>query len=102
MGGIFSLEARDMDTKLLSASESNNTLSNVGWAKEFHQDRASSVKVPVANFTLADLRTGCNRKTLSSVPLKTRGISQQPSVPVEIDSLVTSRAVANTVNNLVS
>ncbi|GKB31888.1 hypothetical protein Tco_0871289 [Tanacetum coccineum] len=26
MGGLFSLEARDMDTKLLSASESNNTL----------------------------------------------------------------------------
>ncbi|GJU42682.1 hypothetical protein Tco_1195639 [Tanacetum coccineum] len=26
MGGIFSLEARDMDTKLLSALESNNTL----------------------------------------------------------------------------
>ncbi|GJX40421.1 hypothetical protein Tco_0255411 [Tanacetum coccineum] len=26
MGGIFSLEARDMDTKLLSAPESNNTL----------------------------------------------------------------------------
>ncbi|GKC46763.1 hypothetical protein Tco_1064485 [Tanacetum coccineum] len=25
-GGIFSIEARDMDTKLLSASESNNTL----------------------------------------------------------------------------
>ncbi|GJY86493.1 hypothetical protein Tco_0500519 [Tanacetum coccineum] len=24
----------------------------MGWAKEFHQDRASSVKVPVANFTL--------------------------------------------------
>ncbi|GJT02475.1 hypothetical protein Tco_0823644 [Tanacetum coccineum] len=23
-----------------------------GWAKEFHQDRASSVNVPVANFTL--------------------------------------------------
>ncbi|GJV30602.1 hypothetical protein Tco_1387050 [Tanacetum coccineum] len=26
MGGIFSLEARDMDTKLLSTPESNNTL----------------------------------------------------------------------------
>ncbi|GKF22063.1 hypothetical protein Tco_0074385, partial [Tanacetum coccineum] len=26
IGGILSLEARDMDTKLLSASESNNTL----------------------------------------------------------------------------
>nr|GFB22244.1 hypothetical protein [Tanacetum cinerariifolium] len=26
-----------------------------GWAKEFHQDRASSVKVPVANFTLQSL-----------------------------------------------
>ncbi|GJR24519.1 hypothetical protein Tco_0973046 [Tanacetum coccineum] len=26
MGGIFSIEARDMDTKLLSALESNNTL----------------------------------------------------------------------------
>ncbi|GJW08733.1 hypothetical protein Tco_1571156 [Tanacetum coccineum] len=26
MGGIFSLETRDMDTKLLSAPESNNTL----------------------------------------------------------------------------
>ncbi|GJU92781.1 hypothetical protein Tco_1317537 [Tanacetum coccineum] len=26
MGGIFSIEARDMDTKLLSAPESNNTL----------------------------------------------------------------------------
>ncbi|GJY05228.1 hypothetical protein Tco_0371168 [Tanacetum coccineum] len=26
MGGIFSLEARDMDTKLLSAPKSNNTL----------------------------------------------------------------------------
>ncbi|GKE67424.1 hypothetical protein Tco_1521585 [Tanacetum coccineum] len=26
MGGIFSLKARDMDTKLLSAPESNNTL----------------------------------------------------------------------------
>ncbi|GJU47000.1 hypothetical protein Tco_1204266 [Tanacetum coccineum] len=26
MGGIFSIEARDMDMKLLSASESNNTL----------------------------------------------------------------------------
>ncbi|GKA48474.1 hypothetical protein Tco_0741432, partial [Tanacetum coccineum] len=25
------------------------------WAKEFHQDRASSVKVPVANFTLPSL-----------------------------------------------
>ncbi|GJZ46171.1 hypothetical protein Tco_0593767 [Tanacetum coccineum] len=143
MGVIFSLEARDMDTKLLLAPESNNTLARcwfrrniavwqvtvtgrrllpvagplflqflsafltqgtvssisiifswggsispegflssvmlwlviivavvgVGvtvvvviivavvvvvesWAKEFHQDRASSVKVPVANFTL--------------------------------------------------
>ncbi|GJT63525.1 hypothetical protein Tco_1007058, partial [Tanacetum coccineum] len=26
MGGIFSIKARDMDTKLLSAPESNNTL----------------------------------------------------------------------------
>ncbi|GKB93266.1 hypothetical protein Tco_0979403 [Tanacetum coccineum] len=26
MGGIFSLDAKDMDTKLLSAPESNNTL----------------------------------------------------------------------------
>ncbi|GJV64708.1 hypothetical protein Tco_1475536 [Tanacetum coccineum] len=26
MGGIFSIEARDMDTKLLSAPESNNTI----------------------------------------------------------------------------
>ncbi|GKD24492.1 hypothetical protein Tco_1230706 [Tanacetum coccineum] len=26
MGGIFSLEARDMDTKILSAPEANNTL----------------------------------------------------------------------------
>ncbi|GJR36393.1 hypothetical protein Tco_1212077 [Tanacetum coccineum] len=29
MGGIFSLEARDMDTKLLSAPESNNTLARL-------------------------------------------------------------------------
>ncbi|GJZ90340.1 hypothetical protein Tco_0662267 [Tanacetum coccineum] len=28
-GGIFSIEARDMDTKLLSASESNNTLARL-------------------------------------------------------------------------
>ncbi|GJV83347.1 hypothetical protein Tco_1523245 [Tanacetum coccineum] len=27
-------------------------LLDLSWAKEFHQDRASSVKVPVANFTL--------------------------------------------------
>ncbi|GJW23407.1 hypothetical protein Tco_0034029 [Tanacetum coccineum] len=31
------------------------TPKNEGWAKEFHQDRASSVKVPVANFTLQSL-----------------------------------------------
>ncbi|GJX44326.1 hypothetical protein Tco_0261002 [Tanacetum coccineum] len=29
VGGIFSLEARDMDTKLLSAPESNNTLARL-------------------------------------------------------------------------
>ncbi|GJT87959.1 hypothetical protein Tco_1069676 [Tanacetum coccineum] len=28
------------------------SISPEGWAKEFHQDRASSVNVPVANFTL--------------------------------------------------
>ncbi|GJR38834.1 hypothetical protein Tco_1214518 [Tanacetum coccineum] len=104
-GGIFSIEARDMDTKLLSAPESNNTLARcwfrrnipvttfrscscwndsikpegflsfvllwlviiiavvgvgvtsalwallIGFTPEF-EDRASSVKVPVANFTL--------------------------------------------------
>ncbi|GJT07169.1 hypothetical protein Tco_1194074 [Tanacetum coccineum] len=27
-------------------------LLDFSWAKEFHQDRASSIKVPVANFTL--------------------------------------------------
>ncbi|GKD72418.1 hypothetical protein Tco_1330700 [Tanacetum coccineum] len=27
-------------------------LRTTGWVKEFHQDRASSIKVPVANFTL--------------------------------------------------
>ncbi|GJR07608.1 hypothetical protein Tco_0790260 [Tanacetum coccineum] len=132
IGGILSIEARDMDTKLLSAPESNNTLLDVGlegsthglhsvwlllvagplflkflgtsliggkasslyyifswggsispdnflpsimlvviivavvivvtvivvvvvgegWANEFHQDKASSVRVPVVNFTL--------------------------------------------------
>ncbi|GJY76338.1 hypothetical protein Tco_0481454 [Tanacetum coccineum] len=69
-----------MDTKILTAPESINTLArcwfrrNVpmttfgswhdklrilvvvvdveGWANEFHQDKASSVRVPVANFTL--------------------------------------------------
>ncbi|GJT15089.1 hypothetical protein Tco_0873795 [Tanacetum coccineum] len=30
-------------------------LLDLSWAKEFYQDRASSVKVPVANFTLQSL-----------------------------------------------
>ncbi|GKD26382.1 hypothetical protein Tco_1232596 [Tanacetum coccineum] len=53
------------------------------FGKEFHQDRASSVKVPVANFTLQSLRTVLRKKhefsfvsnqwirpTAPSVPLK--------------------------------
>ncbi|GJU83153.1 hypothetical protein Tco_1285518 [Tanacetum coccineum] len=33
MGGIFSLEARDIDTKLLSALEANNTLARCWFRK---------------------------------------------------------------------
>nr|GEU89276.1 putative reverse transcriptase domain-containing protein [Tanacetum cinerariifolium] len=98
IGGILSIEARDMDTKLLSASESNNTLPRcfeavtfpsilLGWANEFHQDKASPVRVPVANFTLqssVQLLRGntdlvCSnqwmRPTMPYVPLKLKVFS---------------------------
>ncbi|GKA87679.1 hypothetical protein Tco_0809443 [Tanacetum coccineum] len=57
----------------------------IGWANEFHQDKASSVKVPVANFTLQSsiqlLRENTDsvcsnqqmRLTAPSVPLKLKG-----------------------------
>ncbi|GJX43917.1 hypothetical protein Tco_0260593 [Tanacetum coccineum] len=54
MGGIFSIEARDMDTKLLSAPESNNTLARC-WLRR---------NVPVTTFEswhdkLLTLVVGC-------------------------------------------
>ncbi|GJX66302.1 hypothetical protein Tco_0300645 [Tanacetum coccineum] len=187
IGGILSIEARDMDTKLLSAPESNNTLDkcwfrrNVpvtmfgswhdklltlaadcfqwlapcscsswsgdlpccnwggsispdgflpsilllvviivavvivvvtfvlvvfvgeGWADEFHQDKASSVRVPVANFTLQSsvqlLRRNTDsvhsnqrmRPTTPSVPLKLKGV---PVGPVFLLGLLVPAIVA--------
>ncbi|GKB30413.1 hypothetical protein Tco_0869814 [Tanacetum coccineum] len=65
MGGIFSIEARDMDTKLLSAPESNNTLARF----------LGQMAHLVANITLNSARSYVMQSafltqgTVSSIPI---------------------------------
>ncbi|GJW99133.1 hypothetical protein Tco_0180941 [Tanacetum coccineum] len=155
IGGILSIEARDIDTKLLSAPESNNALAKLpflpgvwttllileariasrwlafvsvvfgkasnksvfsgvgrlsseefyafysatsGWAYVFHQDKASSVKVPVANVTLFS-SAQLLRENTDSVRSNQRMGPIAPSVPLKykvfaIATACASRAVA--------
>ncbi|GJS33246.1 hypothetical protein Tco_0531628 [Tanacetum coccineum] len=53
------------------------------WAKEFHQDRASSVKVPVANFTLQS-SVQLLRENTDSVHSNKRIRPTAPSVPLKL------------------
>ncbi|GJU29109.1 hypothetical protein Tco_1172698 [Tanacetum coccineum] len=55
----------------------------IGWANEFHQDKASSVKVPVANFTLQSSVQLLRRNT-DSVHLNQRIRPTTPSVPLKL------------------
>ncbi|GJZ68459.1 hypothetical protein Tco_0631699 [Tanacetum coccineum] len=63
-GGIFSIEARDMDTKILSALESNNTLARCsslgiitssGWP--FVSAVLGQIAYPVTSITLNSARS---------------------------------------------
>ncbi|GJY52901.1 hypothetical protein Tco_0444565 [Tanacetum coccineum] len=64
MGGIFSIEARDMDMKLLPAPESNNTLAKCWFRRN----------VPVTTFgswhgKLLILSAFLTQRTVSSIPM---------------------------------
>ncbi|GKF90517.1 hypothetical protein Tco_0274218, partial [Tanacetum coccineum] len=54
-----------------------------GWVKEFHQDRASSVKVPVENFTLQS-SVQLLRENTDSVLSNQRISLTAPSVPLKL------------------
>ncbi|GJZ96885.1 hypothetical protein Tco_0669219 [Tanacetum coccineum] len=54
-----------------------------GWANEFHQDKASSVRVPVANFTLQSSVQLLRRNT-DSVHSNQRMRPTTPSVPLKL------------------
>ncbi|GKF09575.1 hypothetical protein Tco_0043799, partial [Tanacetum coccineum] len=54
-----------------------------GWANEFHQDKASSVRVPVANFTLQS-SVQLLRENTDSVRSNQRMRSTAPSVPLKL------------------
>ncbi|GKA44786.1 hypothetical protein Tco_0737582 [Tanacetum coccineum] len=55
----------------------------IGWAKEFHQDRAYSVKVPIVNFTLQSSVQLLWENT-DSVCLNQRISPTAPSVPLKL------------------
>ncbi|GJY00428.1 hypothetical protein Tco_0357446 [Tanacetum coccineum] len=57
-GGIFSIEARDMDTKLLSALESNNTLAGCWFRRN----------IPVTTFRLLPVSAFLTQGMVSSIP----------------------------------
>ncbi|GKE09100.1 hypothetical protein Tco_1412651 [Tanacetum coccineum] len=74
MGGIFSIEARDMDTKLLSALESNNTqITSNGWP--FVSAVLGQMAHLVASITLDSARSYVMQSafltqgTVSSIPI---------------------------------
>ncbi|GKE23883.1 hypothetical protein Tco_1435395 [Tanacetum coccineum] len=74
MGGIFSIEARDMDTKLLSAPESNNTLiTSSSWP--FVSTVLGQMAHLVASITLDSARSYVMQSafltqgTVSSIPI---------------------------------
>ncbi|GJY01419.1 hypothetical protein Tco_0359571 [Tanacetum coccineum] len=78
MGGIFSLDARDMDTKLLSAPESNNTLA-----------RCSSLGIVGGGLSaliciMPFLSTGMARENTNSVLSNQRMRPIAPSVPLKL------------------
>ncbi|GKD91016.1 hypothetical protein Tco_1366523, partial [Tanacetum coccineum] len=54
-----------------------------GWANEFHQDKASSVRVPVVNFTLQSLVQLLRRNT-DLVRSNQRMRPTTPSVPLKL------------------
>ncbi|GKC96443.1 hypothetical protein Tco_1161885 [Tanacetum coccineum] len=54
-----------------------------GWANEFHQDKASSVRVPVANFTLQSSMQ-LLRENTDSVRSNQRMRPTTPSVPLNL------------------
>ncbi|GKA93639.1 hypothetical protein Tco_0815625 [Tanacetum coccineum] len=56
----------------------------IGWAYAFHQDMASSVKVPVANVTLFSLAQLLRENTNS---VRSNQSSSRPGVPVRITSI---------------
>ncbi|GKF33144.1 hypothetical protein Tco_0106344, partial [Tanacetum coccineum] len=56
------------------------------WAKEFHQDRASSVKVPVENFTLQS-SVQLLRENTDSVRSNQRISPTAPSEPLKLKGL---------------
>nr|GFC88854.1 hypothetical protein [Tanacetum cinerariifolium] len=53
------------------------------WANEFHQDKASSVRVPAANFTLQS-SVQLLRENTDSVRLNQRMWPTAPSVPLKL------------------
>ncbi|GJW21978.1 hypothetical protein Tco_0032600 [Tanacetum coccineum] len=70
MGGIFSLEARDMDTKLLSAPKSNNTLARCWFRKAWQVTVTGSRLLPVAGpLFLQFLSTFLTQGTVSNIPI---------------------------------
>ncbi|GJY58344.1 hypothetical protein Tco_0458236 [Tanacetum coccineum] len=66
----------------------------MGWAKEFYQDRASSVKVPVANFPLQS-SVQLLRENTDSVLSNQRMRPTAPSVPLKLIVFVMLAACAS-------
>ncbi|GJU28392.1 hypothetical protein Tco_1167013 [Tanacetum coccineum] len=64
----------------------------IGWAKEFHQDRASSVKVPVANCTLQS-SVQLLRENTDSVRSNQRIRPTAPYVPLKLIAYASRAAV---------
>ncbi|GKF60678.1 hypothetical protein Tco_0177464, partial [Tanacetum coccineum] len=62
-----------------------------GWANEFHQDKASSVRVPVANFTLQS-SIQLQRRNTDLVRLNQRMRPITPSVPLKLKACASRAA----------
>ncbi|GKE65009.1 hypothetical protein Tco_1519170, partial [Tanacetum coccineum] len=67
-----------------------------GWANKFHQDKASSVRVPVANFTLQS-SVQLLRENTDSVRSNQRMRPTAPSVPFKLKAFAMVAASASRV-----
>nr|GEU51750.1 hypothetical protein [Tanacetum cinerariifolium] len=65
-----------------------------GWMNEFHQDKASSVRVPIANFTLQS-SVQLLRENTDSVRLNQRMSPTAPSVPLKLKAFAMLAACAS-------